>query len=108
MLIIRGVNVYPRAIESVLLEDPALSGQFALIIDRRPTLPELEARVELANASHSPRREEIARQLQRRLVTVLRLRVEVTVGDPGSVPRQEVGKAKRIFERIDDTDPLLV
>ncbi|WKZ83147.1 MAG: phenylacetate--CoA ligase [Acidimicrobiia bacterium] len=106
MLIIRGVNVYPRAIESVLLEDPALSGQFAIIIDRRPTLPEMEARVELADASHASRRAEITQALEKRLATVLRLRVSVTVGDPGSVPRQEVGKAKRVFERIDDRDPL--
>jgi phenylacetate-CoA ligase len=106
MLIIRGVNVYPRAIESVLLEDPALSGQFAIIIDRRPTLPEMEARVELADVRDAPRRDEIARSLEKKLATVLRLRVTVTVGDPGSVPRQEVGKAKRVFERVDDTDPL--
>lgn len=106
MLVIRGVNVYPRAIESVLLEDPALSGQFAIIIDRRPTLPEMEARVELADAGDAPRREEIARSLEKKLATALRLRVTVTVGDPGSVPRQEVGKAKRVFERVDDTDPL--
>jgi phenylacetate-CoA ligase len=106
MLIIRGVNVYPRAIEAVLLDDPALSGQFAIIIDRRPTLPEMEARVELADAGDAPRREEIARSVEKKLATALRLRVTVTVGDPGSVPRQEVGKAKRVFERVDDTDPL--
>jgi phenylacetate-CoA ligase len=106
MLIIRGVNVYPRAVESVLLEDPAVSGQFAIIIDRRPTLPEMEARVELADAADAPRRDEIARSLEKKLATVLRLRVTVSVGDPGSVPRQEIGKAKRVFERVDDTDPL--
>jgi hypothetical protein len=33
-------------------------------------------------------------------------RVSVSVGEPGSLPRQEVGKAKRIFERTGEHDPL--
>jgi hypothetical protein len=40
------------------------------------------------------------------LMETIRLRVEVKVGPPGSVPRTELGKAKRVFERTDDTDPL--
>jgi hypothetical protein len=37
-----------------------------------------------------------------RLAERLRLRVKVDVGDPGSIPRQETGKAKRVFERTAD------
>ena len=34
MLVIRGVNVFPSAVEGVLLDDPALGGQYALVVDR--------------------------------------------------------------------------
>ena len=106
MLIIRGINVYPRGIESVLLDDPCTSGQFAIVVDRRSTMVELEARVELLDASLAPRRDEIIKGLEKRLADTLRVRVKVLLGDPGSIPRQDTGKAQRVFERVDDTDPL--
>jgi len=106
MLIIRGINVYPREIESVLLDDPDLGGQFAVIVDRRGTLDELEARVELRDADLAPQREAIALRIQKRLMETIRLRVKVDVRDPGEVPRQEIGKAKRVFFRTDEKHPL--
>jgi hypothetical protein len=33
--------------------------------------------------------------------------VDVVVGDPGSIRRQELGKARRVFERTADHDPFL-
>ena len=45
MLIIRGINVYPRTIETVLMGDPALGPNYAIVVDRRGELAELEARV---------------------------------------------------------------
>jgi phenylacetate-CoA ligase len=106
MLIIRGINVYPRTIETVLMDDPALGNNYAIIVDRRSTLPELEARVELARPGGAEESEVVAGRLQSRLMETIRLRVKVNVGPPGSVPRTEVGKAKRVFERNDDSDPL--
>jgi phenylacetate-CoA ligase len=106
MLIIRGINVYPRTIETVLMDDPALGPNYALIVDRRPALPELEARVELADDSLLPQAETVAARLTQRLRETVRLRINVSVGPAGSVPRTEVGKAKRVFERTGDADPL--
>jgi len=40
-----------------------------------------------------------------RLETRLRVRVDVVVGPPGSIPRQEVGKARRVWERTGDEEP---
>ena len=45
--------------------------------------------------------EGVAERLERRL----RLRVLVVACAPGSLPRTETGKAKRLFERVDETDP---
>lgn len=106
MLIIRGVNVYPRQIETILMDDPDVGGQFAIVIDRRGTLPEVTARVELRLAALAARRDEIVRRLEHRLAEAVRLRITVDVGDPGSIPRQEVGKARRVFEQTSDRDPI--
>lgn len=106
MLIIRGINVYPRTIEEVLMSDPEVGPNYAIIVDRRGALPELEARVELVEAAVADRRHLIADRLQRQLDDVIRLRVEVKVGMPGSIPRIEAGKAKRVFERTGDEDPV--
>ena len=105
MLVIRGVNVFPSEIEAILLDDEALGGQYAIVVDSRGTMKELEVRTELASAEWRPRREEVEGRLRDRLGERLRIRVEVLVGEPGTIPRQELGKARRVFERTADDDP---
>jgi phenylacetate-CoA ligase len=104
MLVVRGVNVFPSEIEAAVLEDPALAGHYAIVVDRRPALPELEVRAEVADTGVAP--EAAAERLRRRLAERVLLRVDVVVGAPGSIPRQELGKAQRVFERTDERDPL--
>ena len=106
MLVIRGINVYPRTIETILMADPALGANYAIVVDRRSELVELEARVEVMDESLNDRADQIARRLQDQLMETIRLRVSVTVGPPGSIPRSEVGKAKRVFEQTSDQHPL--
>ncbi len=106
MLIIRGINVYPRAVESVLLADPRVGAQYALIVDRRGTMTELEARVELAEHVDDAQAETVRSDLATALARVARIRIGVDVRPHGSMPRMEVGKAKRVFERVGDSDPL--
>jgi phenylacetate-CoA ligase len=103
MLVIRGINVFPSEIEAVVLDDAELSGHYAIVVDRRAPLPELEVRAELASAAAAAG---VGARLRERLEERLRLRVRVLVGEPGSLPRQEVGKAQRVFERRTDADPL--
>ena len=106
MLIIRGINVYPNTIETILMADPDLGANYAIIVDRRPQLPELTARVEVANDDLIAKADEIAARLQDRLMDTIRLRIKVAVGPRGSIPRSELGKAKRVFEQTTDEDPL--
>jgi phenylacetate-CoA ligase len=101
MLVIRGVNVFPSAIEAVVLEDPALAGQYQIWVDRRGTMAELTVKTELASPQDVPLRHEVEHRLRERLAERLRIRVEVECGDPGSIPRSEVGKAKRVFDVTD-------
>ena len=103
MLVIRGVNVFPSEIEAAILEDPALAGHYAIVLDRRSALAELEIRAELAWADAPAA--EVEERLRHRLTETLRVRTRVAVGEPGSIPRQEAGKAQRVFERTDEHDP---
>jgi len=105
MLIVRAVNVYPSEIEDVVLQHPALGGQYAIVLDRRAPMTNIEIRCELREPGA---RTDIRRDVCRRLEDRLRVRTDVIVLDPGSLPRQETGKARRVWERIDDRDPLTV
>jgi phenylacetate-CoA ligase len=105
MLVIRGVNVFPSEIEAVLLEDEAVGGQYAIVVDSTGTMRDLEVRAELAGADWEPRGDAVVARLRERLAERLRIRVEVVVGPPGSIPRQELGKARRVFERTAEHDP---
>ncbi len=96
MLVVRGINVFPSEIEAVVLDDQALNGQYAIVIDRRQALPELEVHVEADGPVEG---------LEERLEERLRLRVRVVPCAPGSLPRTETGKAKHLFERVDETEP---
>jgi phenylacetate-CoA ligase len=107
MLVIRGVNVFPSAIEAALLEHPGVAGQYAIVVDRRETLPQLEVHAELASDELVSQRDDVQRRLEDVLERRLRLRVTAVVADPGGLPRQELGKAKRVFERTEETDELL-
>jgi phenylacetate-CoA ligase len=107
MLVIRGVNVFPSAIEAALLEHPGVAGQYAIVVDRRSTMPELEVHAELASDDLVAQRDDVQRKLEGVLEERLRVRVRAVVADPGGLPRQELGKAKRVFERTAETDELL-
>ena len=107
MLVIRGVNVFPSAIEAALLEHPGVAGQYAIVVDRRSTMPELEVHAELASDDLVGQRDDVQRKLEGVLEERLLVRVRAVVADPGGLPRQELGKAKRVFERTEEIDELL-
>jgi phenylacetate-CoA ligase len=99
MLVIRGVNVFPSAIEAVLLDDPDVGAQYQIWVDRRGVMAELTVKAELASGSQpagSP--VDVEARLRRRLAERLRVRIEVDCCEPGSLPRPEVGKVQRVFD----------
>ncbi|WP_345469427.1 phenylacetate--CoA ligase [Actinoallomurus oryzae] len=83
MLVVRGVNVYPREIEAVLLRHA--SPHYQVIVDRRATMPRLIVACEEADAG-----------LEQVLSAELGLSCEVRVLPAGTVPRVEIGKAVRV------------
>jgi len=104
MLVIRGVNVFPSEIEAVVLDDDALGAQYRILVDRRGTMPELIVQAELVSGERTPERDAVTDRLARRLEERLRVRMRVEVGDAGSIPRQDVGKAKRVWEISSEED----
>jgi phenylacetate-CoA ligase len=104
MLVIRGVNVFPSEIEAVLLDDEAVGGQYRILVDRRGTMPQLIVQAELVTPDRTPERAAVTDRLARRLEERLRVRPLMEVGDPGSIPRQDVGKARRVWEISADED----
>jgi phenylacetate-CoA ligase len=104
MLVVRGVNVFPSEIEAELLAEPRLAGHYAIVVDRRSTLPELEVLAEAGGPLTDDERATLAAGLAARLLRRLRVRAAVVVVDPTVIPRGE-GKARRVFERTEDHDP---
>ena len=100
MLIIRGVNVFPSQVESVLMEIDGVSPHYQLIVSRRNYLDELEIRVEVAPDFFSDRYrhlEELEEKINDRLHTVLQLKAKVRLVEPYSIARSE-GKAQRVVD----------
>ena len=104
MLVVRGINVYPRQIETVLMDDPDVGANYAIVVDRRGPMVELRVRAELGDTTAEI--PEVTDRLQKVLMDRLRVRTTVELVPPGSMPRTEAGKVKRVFEQVDDTDPL--
>jgi phenylacetate-coenzyme A ligase PaaK-like adenylate-forming protein len=90
MLVIRGVNVYPSEVETVLLERAGLEPHYLLVVDRRAPAAELIVCCEAA-AGATEHQAALGHALRDRLG----LRADVRVLPVGSIPRTEVGKAVR-------------
>jgi len=101
MLIIRGVNVFPSQIESVLLEFPEVAPYYMLVVTREGVLDALEVRVELSEKLFSDevkKLEDLNKRIVRELQNDLGVAVKVTLVSPRSIERSE-GKAKRILDQ---------
>ena len=103
MLIIRGVNVFPRQIESAIMEEPSLHGAYAIVVDRRETLVKMQIHVEMAEGLEPSAELEAA--LHDKLISGLRVNAAVQIEPFGTLPRTEVGKVKRVYERTTDAAP---
>jgi phenylacetate-CoA ligase len=99
MLIIRGVNLFPTQVEEIVLAHGQLSGQYQLVVTREGTLDALEVRCEVLPAHAQAHRDEIAKQVQHRIKTLIGISCNVHVGDPDTLERTLVGKAKRVFDQ---------
>ncbi|MCL7410982.1 MAG: phenylacetate--CoA ligase [Methanosarcinaceae archaeon] len=100
MLIIRGINVFPGQIESVLMNIPEVGEHFMIIVDRVNELDTMKVQIEMTDAAFSDKVNDII-SLEKRvassLKSVLNLAVKVELVENGSLPRS-MGKSKKVID----------
>ena len=99
MLIIRGVNVFPSQVESVLLAAAETSPHYQLLVNRENNLDTLTVVVErVEQAGQEPQLpERISARLRDHFKSVLGVNAAVKLVEPHSLERSE-GKAKRVVD----------
>ncbi len=96
MLIVRGVNLHPSDVESVLLRAGGAAPHYRLIVERPGPLDELTVECEPADGTADA--DSLRIRLERQLQDHTGLRITVAVREPGTIPRSE-GKAVRVLDR---------
>ena len=100
MLIIRGVNVFPSQIETVLVGTQGVAPHYMLVVDRVNDSDTLEVQVEMTEDMFSDtvsHIEDVRRQITERIKSVVGIHAKITLTAPKSMPRSE-GKAKRVID----------
>jgi phenylacetate-CoA ligase len=101
MLIIRGVNLFPSQVETVLLEMSGIKPHYLLIVDRVNNLDTLELKVEVDEAffqDQISQLEALRQKLQLNLENSLGLTIKVTLVEPKMIERSE-GKSQRVIDK---------
>ncbi|HEX3040227.1 MAG TPA: phenylacetate--CoA ligase [Caproiciproducens sp.] len=100
MLIIKGVNVFPSQIESVLVGMDHIGPHYQLVVRKKNYMDHLEVKVELTGGElleSYGELEALQKRIHDRLKSVLGLETKVTLVEPKSLERFQ-GKAKRILD----------
>ncbi|MCQ2560146.1 MAG: phenylacetate--CoA ligase, partial [Clostridia bacterium] len=98
MLIIRGVNVFPSQVESVLLEFGETQPYYLLVVDRHDNLDTLEIQVEVTDNFFNDKVRyisELEGRLKARLASVLGISAKIKLVEPNTLPRTS-GKSIRV------------
>ena len=101
MLIIRGVNVFPSQIESVLVGLHGIAPHYMLIVDRVKSSDTLEVQVEMTEEMFSDTAADVVameKRISAEIKSVVGVQATIKLVSPKSIPRSE-GKAKRILDK---------
>jgi phenylacetate-CoA ligase len=101
MLIIRGVNVFPSQIESVLMEIDEVEPHYQLIVDREGNLDTLTVLVEVGEHAFSDevrKLQELERKIEKNIKEYLGVSARVKLVEPKTIARSE-GKAQRVIDK---------
>lgn len=101
MLIIRGVNLFPSQIESVLLEMDETTPHYLLVVDRVNNLDSLELQVEVEDRFYSDtigELQNLRKKIQHQVESSTGLSVNVKLVEPKTLERSE-GKARRVIDK---------
>ncbi|SFM89083.1 phenylacetate--CoA ligase PaaK [Thermodesulforhabdus norvegica] len=101
MLIIRGVNVFPSQIESVLMEIEEVEPHYQLIVDREGSLDTLTVLVEVGEQAFSDevrKLQELEKKIEKNIKEYLGVSAKVKLVEPKTIARSE-GKAQRVIDK---------
>ncbi|BCA79766.1 phenylacetate--CoA ligase [Desulfuromonas sp. AOP6] len=101
MLIIRGVNVFPSQIESVLVSIEGVEPHYQLIVEREENLDTLEIQVEVNEQTFSDEikvLQDLSSRIRHEIKDLLGITCKVRLVEPKTIARSE-GKAKRVVDR---------
>jgi len=101
MLIIRGVNVFPSQIESVLMTIKGVEPHYLLIVDRQGNLDTLEVHVEVNESVFSDEVKDLqalGRTIEKEIKDLLGVSAGVKLVEPKTIQRSE-GKAQRVIDK---------
>ena len=115
MLIIRGVNVFPSQVESVLLMAPNVEPHYQLVVSRKGAMDMMDVRVEISPALYREVSDallsmdevsvfteheiliDLKQRIKKNIKDIIGISVGVTFKEPGSLERSE-GKAQRVID----------
>ena len=100
MLKIKGVNVFPTQIESVLVSIPEVGPQYQIVLDQKNYMDTFEINIEVSDPKlleSFSELENLQQSVRHKLQTVLGLDAKINLVEPRSLERF-VGKAKRVID----------
>lgn len=100
MLIIRGVNVFPSQVESVLLEMPEFEPHYLIVVDRVNNTDTFQIQVEVRPEYYSDEMNKLLalkKKIASRMQTVIGIQPDIQVVEPRTIERS-MGKAKHVID----------
>ncbi|MEG1729107.1 MAG: phenylacetate--CoA ligase [Bacteroidaceae bacterium] len=101
MLIIRGINVFPSQVESVILSMREFEPYYMMVVDRKNNLDTLEIQVEVREGFYSDEISEmnaLCKKLANAIKSVLSIAADVKLVEPESIERTQ-GKSKHVIDK---------
>lgn len=100
MLIVRGVNVYPSQVESVLVGLEGIAPHYQIVLDRDGTMDTMAVEVEVTpdQPIDDDSLQAIAGKVRHQIKSIIGVTCKVTAKKPGDIPRSE-GKAVRVIDQ---------
>ncbi len=100
MLIIRGVNLFPGQVESVLLSISGVAPHYQLVVSRTKSMDELEIKVEVTPDMFSDavgQIEQLRALIGTKIKQMIGINAKITLVEPGMIERFD-GKSKRVID----------
>jgi phenylacetate-CoA ligase len=97
MLVIRGANVFPSAVETALRSVPELGPEFRILVRRVGALDEMTVQAELGPSAATGSGVEVVLRAEDALRRILQIRVPVELLPPGTIP-ETTFKARRVVD----------